>query len=101
MTSADLEADAALREYLSGAFPDYGWLSEETADNPARLSRRRVWIVDPLDGTKEFIKRNGEFTVNIALIESGRPTLGIVLAPVVHRMLHKFHLDEKDLKKTR
>lgn len=82
VTSADLEADAALREDLSRAFPDYGWLSEETADNAERLSRRRVWIVDPLDGTKEFIHRRGEFTVNIALIRHGTPALGVVYAPV-------------------
>src|SRR5712692_6467097 len=79
--SADLEADAALREHLSGAFPDYGWLSEETADNPARLSRRRVWIVDPLDGTKEFIKKIPEFAVSIALVEDGVPVLGVTYNP--------------------
>ena len=82
MTSADLEADAALREHLSGAFPDYGWLSEETADNPARLSRRRVWIVDPLDGTKEFIKGIPEFVVAIALAEDGVPVLGVTYNPI-------------------
>src|ERR1700730_3212646 len=82
VTSADLEADAALREHLSGAFPDYGWLSEETADNPARLSRRRVWIVDPLDGTKEFIKGIPEFVVAIALAEDGVPVLGVTYNPI-------------------
>jgi myo-inositol-1(or 4)-monophosphatase len=82
VTSADLEADAALREHLSGAFPDYGWLSEETADNAARLSRRRVWIVDPLDGTKEFIKGIPEFVVAIALAEDGVPVLGVTYNPI-------------------
>jgi 3'(2'), 5'-bisphosphate nucleotidase len=81
VTTADFEADSELKQILRDAFPAYGWLSEETADNDDRLTRERVWIVDPLDGTKEFIKKNGEFTVNIALIEGGRPTLGIVLAP--------------------
>jgi myo-inositol-1(or 4)-monophosphatase len=82
VTSADLEADAALREHLSRAFPDYGWLSEETADNAERLSRRRVWIVDPLDGTKEFIKGIPEFVVAIALAEDGVPVLGVSYNPI-------------------
>jgi myo-inositol-1(or 4)-monophosphatase len=82
VTSADLEADAALRECLGGAFPEYGWLSEETADNDLRLSRRRVWIVDPLDGTKEFIKGIPEFVVAIALAEDGVPVLGVTYNPI-------------------
>jgi myo-inositol-1(or 4)-monophosphatase len=82
VTTADLEADKALREHLSRAFPDYGWLSEETADNAERLSRRRVWIVDPLDGTKEFIKGIAEFVVAIALAEEGVPVLGVTYNPI-------------------
>jgi myo-inositol-1(or 4)-monophosphatase len=82
VTSADLEADAALREHLSGAFPEYGWLSEETTDDGLRLSRRRVWIVDPLDGTKEFIKGIPEFVVAIALAEDGVPVLGVTYNPI-------------------
>ena len=82
VTSADLEADAALREHLSGAFPEYGWLSEETADDGLRLFRRRVWIVDPLDGTKEFIKGIPEFVVAIALAEEGVPVLGVTYNPI-------------------
>jgi myo-inositol-1(or 4)-monophosphatase len=82
VTTADLEADAALREKLSGAFPDYGWLSEETADDGDRLSRRRVWIVDPLDGTKEFIKGVTEFVVAIALAENGEAVLGVTYNPI-------------------
>jgi myo-inositol-1(or 4)-monophosphatase len=82
VTSADLEADAALRDRLSRAFPDYGWLSEETADSAERLSRRRVWIVDPLDGTKEFIKGIPEFVIAIALAENGVPILGVTYNPI-------------------
>lgn len=65
--------------------PDCRILSEEDADIPfeTRQAWHRFWLVDPLDGTKEFIKRNGEFTVNIALIEAGRPVLGGVYAPVL------------------
>src|ERR1700758_3850365 len=55
VTQADLEADSAIKKLLRDPFPEYGWLSEETVDNDARLKCRRVWIVDPLDGTKEFI----------------------------------------------
>jgi len=82
VTSADLEADTALREHLRRAFPDYGWLSEETADDGERLGRRRVWIVDPLDGTKEFIKGIPEFVVAIALCEDGVPVLGVTYNPI-------------------
>ena len=70
-----------MRHRLTARLSDAGWLSEETVDQPDRLQRERVWIVDPLDGTKEFIKKNGEFTVNIALIENSAPVLGVVYAP--------------------
>src|SRR5271154_6190078 len=71
VTAADLEADQAIKELLRDPFPAYGWLSEETADNDDRLKCRRVWIVDPLDGTREFINGIPEFAVAIALIEDG------------------------------
>jgi myo-inositol-1(or 4)-monophosphatase len=86
VTTADLEADRAIREILRAGFPDYGWLSEETADDPARLGRRRVWIVDPLDGTKEFINRIPEFCVAIALAEDGVPILGVTYNPARREM---------------
>lgn len=57
VTEADYAADALLKRTLLGKFPDFGWLSEETADSSDRLSKNRVWVVDPLDGTKEFIER--------------------------------------------
>ena len=82
VTTADNEADSFLKSELTNARPDYGWLSEETVDSEDRLGKERVWIVDPLDGTKEFIRRNGEFTVNIALVETGCPVLGVVYRPV-------------------
>ena len=86
VTEADLAADRAIREILSRPFPDYGWLSEETADNAARLDRRRVWIVDPLDGTKEFIKGVPEFCVAIALVDRGVPILGVTYNPIKREM---------------
>jgi myo-inositol-1(or 4)-monophosphatase len=82
VTSADLEADRAIRKILAAGFLDYGWLSEETADDKSRLSARRVWIVDPLDGTKEFINRVPEFCVAIALAEDGVPVLGVSYNPI-------------------
>ncbi|HLH76337.1 MAG TPA: 3'(2'),5'-bisphosphate nucleotidase CysQ [Candidatus Binataceae bacterium] len=82
VTSADLEADAAVKSILGEAFPADAWLSEETADNSARLSCQRVWIVDPLDGTKEFIKRIPEFAVAIALAQEGVPVVGVTYNPI-------------------
>ncbi|RMF29498.1 MAG: 3'(2'),5'-bisphosphate nucleotidase CysQ, partial [Chloroflexi bacterium] len=67
ITDADREADRILRERITAAFPQDGWLSEETRDDPTRLSRKRVWIVDPLDGTKDFIGGIPEFALSIAL----------------------------------
>jgi myo-inositol-1(or 4)-monophosphatase len=86
VTTADLEADRTLREMLTRGFPAYGWLSEETADNDDRLGRKRVWIVDPLDGTKEFIKHIPEFSVAIGLVERGRPVLGVTYNPIKGEM---------------
>lgn len=82
VTTADFEADHRLKEILHGGFPAYGWLSEETADDGARLRHERVWIVDPLDGTKEFIKGIPEFVVAIALAERGVPVVGVTYNPI-------------------
>lgn len=81
VTTADLEADACLREILLQAHPEYGWLSEETADAPERLDRERVWIVDPIDGTKEFIQGIPEYVVSIALVEDSEPIVGVIYNP--------------------
>ncbi len=86
VTSADLEADGAIKQMLSPAFPGYGWLSEETADSGDRLKCRRVWIVDPLDGTKEFIQGVDEFAVAIALAEDGIPVVGVTYNPIKREM---------------
>ena len=86
VTAADLEADRAIKKLLHEPFPEYGWLSEETVDNDARLKCRRVWIVDPLDGTKEFINGIPEFSVAIALIEDGVPILGVTYNPIKREM---------------
>ena len=83
LTRADMASHHAIIAGLQKIDPLCPVLSEEAADIPyeARRHWARFWLVDPLDGTKEFIKRNGEFTVNIALIESGQPVLGVVYAP--------------------
>jgi myo-inositol-1(or 4)-monophosphatase len=86
VTTADFEADSELKQILREAFPAYGWLSEETADNDDRLTRERVWIVDPLDGTKEFIKGIPEFVVAIALAEHGVPMMGVTYNPIKDEM---------------
>ncbi len=85
LTLADLASHNAIVEGLQECAPEIPVLSEEAADiQYAERSQWPVyWLVDPLDGTKEFIKRNGEFTVNIALIEDGKPVLGVVYAPVL------------------
>jgi myo-inositol-1(or 4)-monophosphatase len=81
VTDADLAADKLLREELLGLLPQAGWLSEETADQPMRLRHNYVWVVDPLDGTKEFIMGIPEFAVSVALVEDGQPVLGVIYNP--------------------
>src|SRR6516165_4565082 len=86
VTTADFDADSEIKSLLRAPFPEYGWLSEETADNSERLSCRRVWIVDPLDGTKEFIKGIPEFVIAIALAEDSHPILGVTYNPIKREM---------------
>ncbi|MFW6061866.1 MAG: 3'(2'),5'-bisphosphate nucleotidase CysQ [Planctomycetota bacterium] len=81
VTTADLEADALLKDALLGRFPDDGWLSEETRDDPERLKRQRVWVVDPLDGTKEYTKAIPEFCISVALVENNEPAVGVIYNP--------------------
>jgi 3'(2'), 5'-bisphosphate nucleotidase len=85
LTQADLAAHRHIVDALQKLTPELPVLSEEAADIPFATRSRwsRYWLVDPLDGTKEFVKRNGEFTVNIALIDRGAPQLGVVHAPVL------------------
>jgi myo-inositol-1(or 4)-monophosphatase len=86
VTAADLEANACIRDVIAAAFPGDGWLSEETADSRERLGRRRVWVVDPLDGTKEFIQHIPEFCVCVALTEDGRPVVAVEYNPAADRL---------------
>jgi len=91
LTAADLAAHRCIVEGLAQLTPDIPVLSEESAHEvPTDLRRswNRLWIVDPLDGTREFVKRNGEFTVNIALVEDGVAVFGVVQAPVTGVLWH-------------
>ncbi len=85
LTEADLRADRVIRAGLERHFPGHFILSEESRSSGS-LHEERFFLVDPLDGTKEFLKRNDEFTVNIALIEHGRPVAGVVLAPALREL---------------
>ncbi|WP_337880058.1 3'(2'),5'-bisphosphate nucleotidase CysQ [Rheinheimera sp.] len=87
LTEADLAAHQLILAQLQALTPDVPVLSEEAADIPwsERQHWQEYWLVDPLDGTKEFIKRNGEFTVNIALVQQGEPVLGVIHAPVLDK----------------
>lgn len=88
VTDADLAADRILHEMLLGERPGYGWLSEETKDSPARLSKSRLWVVDPIDGTNSFVLGRAEFAISIALVADGRPVIGIVFNPATGEMYH-------------
>lgn len=84
LTAADRAAHAVIAVGLTALAPQWPILSEESDSIPyaQRRAWQRYWLVDPLDGTREFVKRNGEFTINIALIDGGRPRLGVVQVPV-------------------
>jgi myo-inositol-1(or 4)-monophosphatase len=86
VTTADHAADTRLKEILTEARPDYGWLSEETVDSPDRLDKERTWVVDPLDGTKEFIEGVPHFVVSVALVENGKPIIGVLFNPVTKEL---------------
>ena len=78
---ADLALDRLLHQRLLGSRPAYGWLSEETADAPERLGKRRVWVVDPIDGTRDFLRGRSGWAVSVALIEDGVPVVAALCAP--------------------
>lgn len=88
VTDADEAADRLLRERLQGARPEYGWLSEETADSPERLAKERLWVVDPIDGTNSFVQGIAEFVVSVGLVDGGRVTVGVLFNPVTDELYH-------------
>ena len=86
VTEADIEIDNFLRQRLLAARPPYAWLSEETADDPVRLMRKRVFVVDPIDGTHGFLKHRTDFTIVAAIVENGRPVAGAIYNPITDDM---------------
>ena len=82
VSEADLAVDNYLRENLLAARPDYGWLSEESVDSEQRLTRARVFVVDPIDGTVAFLKNRPHFTICAAVVEKGRPRTAVVFNPI-------------------
>jgi myo-inositol-1(or 4)-monophosphatase len=84
------EADIAVNDFLSTRLPplapDAGWLSEETEDNQARTKANTVWVVDPIDGTRAFLDQRPDWSVSVALVEGGRPSVGVLYAPVTDEM---------------
>jgi myo-inositol-1(or 4)-monophosphatase len=87
VTDADLASDRIIRARLAERFPQDAVLTEEGADDPVRLTAERCWIVDPIDGTQQFIDRTGEFDVLIALVVGGRPVVGALYQPTEDRLL--------------
>ena len=86
VSEADILVDRYLASSLLHARPDYGWLSEETADNPSRLECDRVFVVDPIDGTRGFLRGEDSWTVSLAVVEHGIPVAGVVYAPARDEM---------------
>ena len=88
ITEADQKSNALIVQTLSSKYPECAILAEESQDNPERLKNQWCFIIDPLDGTKEFVKKNGEFTVNVALAFCGKPVLGVIGIPVTGELYY-------------
>ena len=82
VSEADIATNDRIESRLRSATPEYGWLSEESVDDPARLGRKRVWIVDPIDGTRAYLAGRDDWCVSVALVEDAAPLLAAVYAPV-------------------
>lgn len=87
VTQADMEVDAFLKEKLLEARSDYGWLSEESDDNPERLKCERTFVVDPIDGTRGFMAGKDQWCVSVAIVENNRPVVGVLNAPVLKQTI--------------
>lgn len=82
VTDADIAVDDILKEILLKETPEFGWLSEETRDSKSRLSKDMVWVIDPIDGTKEFVEGIPNFVISIGLVQMGIPVLGFIYNPI-------------------
>ncbi len=88
VSEADLAADECLKRALIGGRPDYGWLSEESEDDPSRLEKRFVWVVDPIDGTRAFLRDKPEWAVSVALVDRNHPVLAAVFNGATGEFFH-------------
>jgi len=86
VTTADFEVNRILHEMQQAHFPEDGWLSEESPDDLARLGKPRVWIVDPIDGTKAYVNRLPEYCISVALVERGQPVLAAIYNPSIDEL---------------
>ncbi|MHA1545427.1 MAG: 3'(2'),5'-bisphosphate nucleotidase CysQ [Alphaproteobacteria bacterium] len=86
VSEADLAVDKLLRRRLGAARPDYGWISEEIEDNPARLDKAKVWVIDPIDGTRAFLGGTAEWVICLALVEAGTARIGLVYNPLTQEL---------------
>ncbi len=86
VTTADLEVNRILHDILIQTFPEDGWLSEEARDDSQRILKERVWIVDPIDGTKYFMKGIPQYSISVALVEKSKPVVAVVYNPVSQEM---------------
>src|ERR1043166_4730944 len=82
VSDADIAVDNFLRERLKAIAPDCGWLSEESEDDLARLHAPRIWVVDPIDGTRAYLSGRTDWSISVALVENGRPVLAAIFAPM-------------------
>jgi myo-inositol-1(or 4)-monophosphatase len=101
VSEADFAVDRLLADRLLAARPDYGWLSEETADNSDRLARWRVFVVDPIDGTRAFLSGRREWCVSLAVVEGARPVAAVLLTPALGGLFRASAGNGADLNGTR
>lgn len=106
VSEADIVVDRFLAANLLQARPSYGWLSEETVDNPSRLDCERVFVVDPIDGTRAFLRGEDYWTVSLAVVENGVPVAGVVYAPALDELYDAYQgggarINGKPLTRTR
>ncbi len=107
LTKADKEGNEIIVSKLMKEYPQYSILSEESKEDETRFENDYCFVIDPLDGTKEFVNKSGEFTVNIALVRSGKPILGVIFAPVLNELYYAYegsgayleNLNTKEIKK--
>lgn len=88
VTEADFKSDELLQNLLLNERPQYGWLSEETKDDGSRFEKKQIWMVDPIDGTRAFIKGLPHFSISIALIDNNEPVIGIIYNPATNEFFH-------------